>query len=279
MNLELVLFYAFAALALFSAVAMVGFVRHVVAGAMSLVVTMISLAGIYVLLHAELVAAIQIMVYAGAILVLFLFVIMLLNLRDGGFPAAPAGQRILKLLGVGGSVGVGLLLFAGLWRVVAFPVAGPPAAGLRHVSRAGPRAVRRLRAGRRAGGADPAGRHRRRRHPREAEDRLSIPIEHVIGLSAALFGIGAVGALSRRNVIVILMSIELMLNAVNLALVGFNRVWAVGADGAARLDGQVFVLMVIAVAAAEVAIGLGILLSLIRNRDSLNVDDASLLRW
>lgn len=108
---------------------------------------------------------------------------------------------------------------------------------------------------------------------------MSIPIEHVIGLSAALFGIGTVGALSRRNVIVILMSIELMLNAVNLALVGFNRVWAVGADGAARLDGQVFVLMVIAVAAAEVAIGLGILLSLIRNRDSLNVDDASLLRW
>lgn len=129
MNLELALFYAFAALALFSAVAMVAFVRHVVAGAMSLVVTMISLAGIYVLLHAELVAAIQILVYAGAILVLFLFVIMLLNLRDGGFPAAPAGQRILKLLGVGGSVGVGLLLFAGLWRVFAFPVAGPPPPG------------------------------------------------------------------------------------------------------------------------------------------------------
>ncbi len=108
---------------------------------------------------------------------------------------------------------------------------------------------------------------------------MTIPISQVIALSAALFLIGVVGALSRRNVIVILMSIELMLNAVNLAFVGFNRVWSTTAEGAARFDGQVFVLMIIAVAAAEVAVGLGILLSLIRNRDSLNIDDVSLLRW
>ena len=107
---------------------------------------------------------------------------------------------------------------------------------------------------------------------------MSIPIEHVIALSAMLFVIGIVGALTRRNVIVILMSIELMLNSANLALVGFNRVWA-GVEGSARFDGQIFVLMIIAVAAAEVAVGLGILLALIRNRDSLNVDDVSLLRW
>ena len=107
---------------------------------------------------------------------------------------------------------------------------------------------------------------------------MSIPIEQVIALSGALFVIGAVGALTRRNVIVILMSIELMLNAVNLALVGFNRVWA-GVEGAARFEGQIFVLMIIAVAAAEVAVGLGILLALIRNRNSLNVDDVSMLRW
>jgi NADH-quinone oxidoreductase subunit K len=108
---------------------------------------------------------------------------------------------------------------------------------------------------------------------------VTIPIEQVITLSAVLFVIGIVGALTRRNVIVILMSIELMLNSVNLALIGFNRVWAVSADGVARYDGQIFVLMVIAVAAAEVAVGLGILLALIRNRDSLNIDDVSLLRW
>ena len=100
---------------------------------------------------------------------------------------------------------------------------------------------------------------------------MTIPISQVIALSAALFVIGVVGALSRRN--------GLMLNAVDLALVGFNRVWSTTAEGAARFDGQVFVLMIIAVAAAEVAVGLGILLSLIRNRDSLNIDDVSLLRW
>lgn len=100
-----------------------------------------------------------------------------------------------------------------------------------------------------------------------------IPIEHVIGLSAALFTIGTVGALVRRNLIVILMSIELMLNAVNLAFVGFNRIHP------DQLDGHIFVLMVITVAAAEVAVGLGILIALVRNRDSVNVEDVSLLKW
>jgi NADH:ubiquinone oxidoreductase subunit K len=106
-----------------------------------------------------------------------------------------------------------------------------------------------------------------------------VPIEHVMGLSIALFTIGIVGALVRRNLIVVLMSIELMLNAANLALVGFNRVWAVGAMGEGRLDGQIFVLMIIAVAAAEAAVGLGIVISLVRNRDSINIEEASLLRW
>jgi NADH-quinone oxidoreductase subunit K len=100
-----------------------------------------------------------------------------------------------------------------------------------------------------------------------------IPIEHVIGLSAVLFTIGVIGALVRRNLIVILMSIELMLNAVNLAFVGFNRIHP------DQLDGQIFVLMVITVAAAEVAVGLGIVIALVRNRDSVNVEDVSLLKW
>jgi NADH-quinone oxidoreductase subunit K len=104
------------------------------------------------------------------------------------------------------------------------------------------------------------------------------PIDHVIGLSAILFTIGVVGVATRRNLIVILMSIELMLNAVNLAFVGFNRLWPV-ASGAPSFDGQIFVLMVITVAAAEVAVGLGIVISMFRNRDSVNIDDVSLLKW
>ena len=105
-----------------------------------------------------------------------------------------------------------------------------------------------------------------------------VPVEHVIGLSVLLFVLGAIGAMTRRNLIVILMSIELMLNAANLALVGFNRVWA-GSDGAVVLDGQVLALLVMTVAAAEVAVGLGLLIALVRNRDSLDVEDASLLKW
>ena len=105
-----------------------------------------------------------------------------------------------------------------------------------------------------------------------------IPLDHVIGLSAILFMIGVIGVLTRRNLIVVLMSIELMLNAVNLAFVGFNRIWP-GAPGEPALDGQVFVLMVIAVAAAEVAVGLGIVISLFRNRDSVNLEEVSLLKW
>jgi NADH-quinone oxidoreductase subunit K len=99
-----------------------------------------------------------------------------------------------------------------------------------------------------------------------------IPIAHAVALSGILFLLGAIGALTRRNLIVILMSIELMLNAVNLALIAFSRQWG---DHA----GQLFVVMVIVVAAAEVAVGLGIVIALFRNRESVNVDDASLLKW
>lgn len=105
-----------------------------------------------------------------------------------------------------------------------------------------------------------------------------LPLEHVIGLSAILFVIGMIGVATRRNLIVVLMSIELMLNAVNLAFVGFNRLWP-GTAAAPSLDGQIFVLMVITVAAAEVAVGLGIVISLFRNRDSVDLEEVSLLKW
>jgi NADH-quinone oxidoreductase subunit K len=101
---------------------------------------------------------------------------------------------------------------------------------------------------------------------------MPVPLEHVIGLSAILFAIGTVGALTRRNLVVILMSIELMLNASNLAFLAFARAWA-------SVEGHIFVLMVIVVAAAEVAVGLGIVIALFRNRESVNVEDVSLLKW
>ena len=110
MSVPVFLFYLCAALALVSALGMLLNVRNTVAAAMCLVVTMVSLAAIYLLLEAHLVAVIQIMVYAGAIVVLFLFVVMLLNLRADAFP--PGRQRLLKLAGAL----VGVVLVAELLR-------------------------------------------------------------------------------------------------------------------------------------------------------------------
>jgi NADH-quinone oxidoreductase subunit K len=106
-----------------------------------------------------------------------------------------------------------------------------------------------------------------------------IPLEQVIGLSALLFAIGLVGAVARQNLIAVWMSIEVMLSAVNLAFVGFNRIWVLTEEGAMRLDGQIFGLMVLSVLAAQVVVGLGIVISLARNRDSIGVDDVSTLKW
>lgn len=91
-------------------------------------------------------------------------------------------------------------------------------------------------------------------------------------LSAALFTIGAVGVLVRRNAIVVFMCVELMLNAVNLTLVTFSRI-----NG--QLDGQVMAFFVMVVAAAEVVVGLAIIMSVYRTRRSASVDDANLLKY
>jgi NADH-quinone oxidoreductase subunit K len=105
------------------------------------------------------------------------------------------------------------------------------------------------------------------------EKRLSvIPISYYLVLSAILFGLGAVGVVFKRNIITILMSIELMLNAVNLAFVAFAR-----AHG--QIDGLVFVFFVIVVAAAEAAVGLAIVIMITQNRQSLNVERINLLKF
>jgi len=98
-----------------------------------------------------------------------------------------------------------------------------------------------------------------------------VPTQYYLILSAILFGLGAVAFVVKRNIITLFMSIELMLNAVNLTFVAFSQ-----ARG--RLDGQVFVLFVIVVAAAEAAVGLGIIILTARNRRSLNVERVDLLK-
>lgn len=91
-------------------------------------------------------------------------------------------------------------------------------------------------------------------------------------LSAVLFSIGAVGVLVRRNAIVVFMCVELMLNASNLAFVSFARMWG-------NLDGQVIAFFVMVVAAAEVVIGLAIVMTIFRTRRSASVDEANLLKY
>ncbi len=91
-------------------------------------------------------------------------------------------------------------------------------------------------------------------------------------LAGLMFSIGVIGALVRRNAIVIFMFIELMLNAVNLMFVTFSRIRG-------SVDGQILVFFVLVVAAAEAVVGLAIILVIVRRRDSANVDDVSLLRW
>ena len=99
-----------------------------------------------------------------------------------------------------------------------------------------------------------------------------VPENYYLILSAVLFAIGVAGVLIRRNPVVIFMSIELMLNAVNLSFIAF-------ASQLNSLDGQVFVFFVMAVAAAEVAVGLAIIVSIFRARTSVDVDEMNLMKW
>jgi NADH-quinone oxidoreductase subunit K len=101
---------------------------------------------------------------------------------------------------------------------------------------------------------------------------MDVPIGAVLGLSAVLFGIGVFGFLARRNIILMLISIEVMLNAVNLSLAAFS----------CRFDdlrGQLLALFVIVVAAAEVGVGLGLVIALHRNRPGVGVSDLTRLKW
>lgn len=98
-----------------------------------------------------------------------------------------------------------------------------------------------------------------------------LPVQYYIGLSALLFTLGALGVLVRRNAIVVFMSVELMLNAANLAFVAFAR-------STNSMDGQIFVFFVIAVAASEVAVGLALIVEIFRTKHNINIDQMNKLQ-
>jgi len=101
---------------------------------------------------------------------------------------------------------------------------------------------------------------------------MSVPISAYLTLAAVLFGLGTVGVLISRNVIVLFMSIELMLNAANMALIAFSRALNL-------MDGHVMVFLVMTVAAAEAAVGLGMIITIHRNRETINIDRFDLMKW
>jgi NAD(P)H-quinone oxidoreductase subunit 4L len=101
-----------------------------------------------------------------------------------------------------------------------------------------------------------------------------VPVTFFLVLSALLFSIGVYGVLARQNAVLVLLSIELMLNAVNINLVAFAAMF-----GTAGVAGQVFALFIIAVAAAEVGVGLAIVILIFRNRQTVDVDEMSLMKW
>jgi NADH-quinone oxidoreductase subunit K len=99
-----------------------------------------------------------------------------------------------------------------------------------------------------------------------------ITTAHYLALSAALLLIGALGVLTRRNIVIILMSIELILNAVNINLVAFSK-------HLGQVNGQIFAIFIITVAVGEAAVGLGILIAMFRNKETVQADDLDLLKW
>jgi NADH-quinone oxidoreductase subunit K len=99
-----------------------------------------------------------------------------------------------------------------------------------------------------------------------------IPTNYYLILGALIFLIGALGVLTRRNALIILMCVEMMLNSVNLTLIALSRQWG-------NLNGQIFVIMIMAVAAAEVAVGLAIVIGHNRHTHTTNIDEVNLLKW
>ncbi len=278
-------FYLFATVAVLSALLCIT-QRNPIASAFWLISTMLCLAGIFVLLNAQFIGIIQVLVYAGAIMVLFLFVIMLLNLgREASdfkrwpvwilaagvvvlllaelaaLPQYSAERLALEYTGSSRLADPAMVFEAGKTAAEAERDAG------RHRSHRGP-AVPELSDSLRAHFGAPAHRDRRRGRAGQAEGLMLIG--QALGLSAILFTIGVAGVLLRRNAIVVFMCIELMLNAVNLSFVALAQAHGLG--------GQVFVFFVMTVAAAEAAVGLAIIIAMFRHHRSVDLKNINLLR-
>ncbi len=306
MVLQALAFYVFAFVVMASA-AMVVVSRNPVYSVLFLILAFFNAAALFLLIGAEFIAMILIIVYVGAVAVLFLFVVMMLDinlakLREGFLKYLPVGAMIgfvlfLEILFGLGVLGGNSTSLAGIGKAV------PQVIGDRQYARHRPRALHAVllplpgrgpgAAGRhdrrhRAHPAQPAGRaspaHQRAALPAQGRGRhrgqgadaggrvMTIGLDHYLFVAAVLFTLGILGIfLNRKNVIVILMCVELMLLAVNINLVAFSVFQG-------NVVGQIFAMLVLTVAAAEAAIGLAILVVYFRNRGTIEVEDINAMK-
>ena len=305
MIVQMLVFYLLAAVTVAAGVMVIS-ARNPVHSVLFLILAFFNAAGLFVLIGAEFLAMVLVIVYVGAVAVLFMFVVMMLDINF-----VRMREGFLQYLPIGGLIGlillVELILVAGSWALAPEQqaiVAEQPTPADDHQHRGAGRPVLHelllpVPGGRLhpAGGddqrdhADPAqasrhappghrraGPSRPRADGRAAQDLaggrrlMAVPLSHYLTVAAILFTLGIFGIfLNRKNIIIILMSIELMLLAINLNLVAFSAYLG-------DLAGQVFAMFVLTVAAAEAAIGLAILVVYFRNRGSIEVDDINLMK-
>ena len=276
MTLEQFLFYLAATIAVVSTI--LALTRYNATHALIyLIISLLSSAIIFYLLGAPFAAVLEVVIYAGAIMVLFVFVVMMLNLGAPGIEQEMVWQkpRMWALPSL-----LTLILFFEIIYVLSTDTSNH--SGKCHQSRAGWRkAVRTLCArgrnclhavvGRIGGSISPGSPVPGRKQGNPIVEAISIPLEQSLALAAVLFCIGLTGVIVRRNIIFILMSIEVMLNACGLAFIAVGARWN-------QADGQIMFMLILTIAAAEVAVGLGLLLQVHRRFRSIDIDQANSLK-
>ncbi len=296
-----ILFFVFAAVLIGAALGVI-LSRNPVYSALLLVLCFFNSAVIWLLLDAEFLGIVLVLVYVGAVMVLFLFVVMMLDLNIEEFRKGLANYWPLAVAVAGfvvfAMINVIVVKHLGGMDLKTAPVLAANYSNTRALGHRAVHALRLPRAGRR--GRSVGGERRRHRahaapaHGRQASghrssgrrqsegpgpnrqnglrEKTMITLTHVLTLSGLLFAIGVAGIfLNRKNIIVLLMCIELMLLAVNFNFVAFSRYLG-------DISGQIFVFFILTVAAAEAAIGLAILVVLFRERRSINVEDLDTLQ-
>ena len=293
--LEYVVFFSAAVMILGGAIGVI-ILKNPVHAALGLVLTLFGVAVQFVAMEAHFLAAVQVIVYAGAIVVLFLFVIMLLGVDESidlSIEPIPIQRPLAAIMGLGlvGLLGAAIVRAEDNLTInpgSGIDVAGETANNDANIQQLAQNlygdhvfafpahlgAVDRGRGRHRAAHPQVAALNRWRGQRRDREQRRMIAMistSYYLMLAAMLFAIGAFGLLVRRNPLIMFMCIELMLNAANLTFVAF-------ATQLGDINGQTAVFFVMVVAAAEVVVGLGILVSILRRRPGATADDLAELK-